>query len=208
MLQNAPMHRVDRLFRVFFAFALAVQGGCWSANASYPSSGSGSVLYTQYVVNDAADTASVDCFYACLRRPAPGDRQACLSQCDGVMRDVTTDPCSPVITHPCSYDALVRSEPLPPDDSADESLAEGDDSGGGLIGAVVEAVTDVAVSHDREGPDSARGSRRPAEQLPHAGPATNPPHPNPPVERRIAEPTPGGERRRYRVAHPEPANKE
>jgi len=184
----ASVHPFARLLRAAPLLALATQGACVSGAADYPTAGP--PLFTQYIVTDMSDAKSNDCFYGCLRWSDTAARETCLGQCEGVVASVTSDPCSPVVTSPCTYvyDAPVLSASASNDD---------DDDGRGLFGSIVGAIFDAALAPDRSGESHHETSRESRHGTPRAQVASRsspPERPAPPA-------------RRYRVAHPEPGGK-
>jgi hypothetical protein len=190
---------IGQFARGLFLLSLATQGACWSSAADYPAAGP--VLFTQYAVSEPSDTTSLDCFNACLRWSVRAERQSCMGECEGVIASVTSDPCSPAVTRPCTYDALPPGE---------RGTSYDDDGAGQLLGSAIELLAGAAAAgtHDSAEHSAVSGAHPHPPNHMHAEPTpAKSEHVGAPVEHHVATGQPGAPSRPYHVAEPRPGKK-
>jgi len=103
-------------------------------------------LRAEYALDPSEHPEGIECFYDCLRHVEDDARRSCLWFCEGVEVTETYDPCTPGSPALCrSYPAR---EPMP---DVEDSVDEGDNIAGEIIGTILGGLIRSAIGADEDG---------------------------------------------------------
>jgi hypothetical protein len=105
--------------------------------------------YAEYSLDTSRHPESIECFYECLRKNGEKSREACFSECDGVIATATQSPCSMAWPALCrSY--AIEEQPSGAENSGDDQTAE---VVGEILGFAIRSGFEAATDDDDDDDD-------------------------------------------------------